>query len=113
MSRWRWAGSSLGGRTRPSRWHRRRRARTLHLGHLRRAAGRIAGGSRCASFRATSDPAAAVTECASGRELAAGGFGDDVAIAVEIDASSTVPVLAGGAFTAAENAVDPVGRVEP
>jgi 2-phosphosulfolactate phosphatase len=67
----------------------------------------------CATFQATPDPAAAVSDCASGRELATGGFADDVAIAVEIDASRTVPVLTDGAFTAAENALDPVGRVEP
>jgi 2-phosphosulfolactate phosphatase len=67
----------------------------------------------CATFQATPDPAAAVTGCASGRELAAGGFAEDVAIAVEMDASGAVPVLTDGAFTAAENALDPVGRVEP
>lgn len=67
----------------------------------------------CATFQATPDPAAAVTDCASGRELATGGFADDVAVAVEIDASGAVPVLTDGAFTAAGNALDPVGRVEP
>jgi 2-phosphosulfolactate phosphatase len=66
----------------------------------------------CATFQATPDPAAAVADCASGRELTTGGFADDVAIAVEIDASGAVPVLSDGAFTAAENALDPVGRVE-
>ena len=54
-----------------------------------------------ACFEATADVAAAVSGCASGRELIEGGFGDDVAIAVEIDACRLVPVLAGGAFTAA------------
>ncbi|MFE3193783.1 2-phosphosulfolactate phosphatase [Nocardia sp. NPDC059240] len=44
------------------------------------------------------DVAATVTDCASGRELAAIGFGADVAAAVEIDSSSSVPVLADGAF---------------
>jgi 2-phosphosulfolactate phosphatase len=53
-----------------------------------------------ACFEATADVAAAVHGCASGRELIEGGFGDDVAIAVEIDACQVVPVLADGAFTA-------------
>jgi 2-phosphosulfolactate phosphatase len=52
-----------------------------------------------ACFEATADVAAAVSGCASGRELIEGGFGDDVAIAVEIDACGLVPVLADGAFT--------------
>jgi 2-phosphosulfolactate phosphatase len=54
-----------------------------------------------ACFEATADVAAAVRGCSSGRELIEGGFGDDVAIAVEIDACLMVPVLADGAFTAA------------
>jgi 2-phosphosulfolactate phosphatase len=54
-----------------------------------------------ACFEATADVAAAVADCDSGRELAEGGYGDDVAIAVEIDAGRLVPVLADGAFTAA------------
>ena len=54
-----------------------------------------------ACFGATVDIAAAVRGCASGRELIEGGFGDDVAIAVEVDACLLVPVLADGAFTAA------------
>jgi 2-phosphosulfolactate phosphatase len=54
-----------------------------------------------ACFEATADVTAAVSGCASGRELIEGGFADDVAIAVEIDACAVVPVLAGGAFTAA------------
>ena len=37
----------------------------------------------------------------SGRELTGGGFGDDVAISVEIDSCYLVPILADGAFTAA------------
>jgi 2-phosphosulfolactate phosphatase len=43
----------------------------------------------------------AVTDCASGRELLAYGFAEDVAIATEIDASTTVPVLTDEAFVAA------------
>ena len=52
-------------------------------------------------FEATADVVAAVSGCASGRELIEGGFGDDVAIAAEIGACLIVPVLAEGAFTAA------------
>lgn len=54
-----------------------------------------------ACFEATADVAAAVSGCASGRELIEGGFGDDVAIAAEIGACPVVPVLADSAFTAA------------
>ena len=54
-----------------------------------------------ACFEATADVAAAVSGCASGRELIEGGFGEDVAIATEIGACLVVPVLTGGAFTAA------------
>lgn len=48
---------------------------------------------------AAGDAAAAVRACSSGRELTATGFADDVAIAVEIDASSVVPALVDGVFT--------------
>lgn len=51
-----------------------------------------------AAFSATSDVRAAVGTSASGRELTAAGFADDVAIAVELDESAIVPVLAAGAF---------------
>jgi 2-phosphosulfolactate phosphatase len=54
-----------------------------------------------ACFEAAADVATAVSGCASGRELTEGGFGDDVAIAAEIDACLMVPVLTDGAFTAA------------
>jgi 2-phosphosulfolactate phosphatase len=54
-----------------------------------------------ACYEAAADPARAVSDCASGRELAAAGFADDVAIATEINSSTVVPVLAGQAFTAA------------
>ena len=53
-----------------------------------------------AAFRGTPDVAAAVRDSASGRELVRTGFADDVAIAVERDASAVVPVLTDGAFTA-------------
>ncbi|MET9021015.1 2-phosphosulfolactate phosphatase [Actinopolymorpha sp. NPDC004070] len=53
------------------------------------------------------DPMAALTDCSSGRELRAGGFAGDIAVAAEVDASASVPLLAEGAFTNA--AVDPDG----
>jgi 2-phosphosulfolactate phosphatase len=42
----------------------------------------------------------ALHDCASGRELVERGWASDVEIAAELDASTTVPVLADGAFTA-------------
>jgi 2-phosphosulfolactate phosphatase len=51
-----------------------------------------------AAYLGTPDVAGAVRECASGRELIRSGFADDVAIAVELDASTVVPVLTNGAF---------------
>ncbi len=44
------------------------------------------------------DVAAALHGCASGQELDAIGFGDDVEIAAEVDVSPVVPVLRDGAF---------------
>ncbi|MFD7507060.1 2-phosphosulfolactate phosphatase [Streptomyces sp. NPDC059850] len=52
-------------------------------------------------FASTSDAGAAVATCASGRELAAGGFAEDVAIAVELGGSAVVPLLSDGAFAPA------------
>ncbi|GIF76365.1 2-phosphosulfolactate phosphatase [Asanoa siamensis] len=52
-------------------------------------------------YKGIDDIARAVVDSASGRELAAQGFAEDVAIAVETDASDAVPVLRDGAFTAA------------
>lgn len=43
----------------------------------------------------------ALRDCASGRELVANGYGADVDIAAEADASTAVPVLADGAFARA------------
>ncbi|WP_194818390.1 hypothetical protein [Nocardia sp. XZ_19_385] len=40
-----------------------------------------------------------IRHCASGQELAAIGFGDDVAVAIELETSKAVPVLVDGAFT--------------
>ncbi|MEU6344418.1 2-phosphosulfolactate phosphatase [Streptomyces sp. NPDC046977] len=59
-------------------------------------------GAAAALWTATPDPAAAVAACASGRELAEGGFPEDVAVATEIDASDAVPLLSGGAFGIAD-----------
>ncbi|ANS67303.1 phosphosulfolactate phosphohydrolase-like enzyme [Streptomyces lincolnensis] len=54
------------------------------------------------AFRHTEDIKAALTACASGRELIEGGFPEDVTVAAEFDASPTVPVLTNGeAFTPA------------
>lgn len=44
---------------------------------------------------------AAIQGCASGRELAGSGFGQDVEVAVEVGASDVVPVLDKGVFAAA------------
>ncbi|MBF6465929.1 2-phosphosulfolactate phosphatase [Nocardia beijingensis] len=44
------------------------------------------------------DVAALIRDCSSGRELAGGGFAQDVAVATEIERSQVVPVLTDGAF---------------
>ncbi|MGW6389242.1 2-phosphosulfolactate phosphatase [Streptomyces sp. NPDC055103] len=49
-------------------------------------------------WAATEDPVAALHGCDSGRELYEYGFPQDVAVAAEIDSSTTVPVLVDGAF---------------
>jgi 2-phosphosulfolactate phosphatase len=41
--------------------------------------------------------------CAGGRELVAGGFAADVAVAAAYDVSPVVPVLDGDAFVAREH----------
>jgi 2-phosphosulfolactate phosphatase len=51
------------------------------------------------AFRAQADLTKTIVDSASGRELTASGFADDVAIAVEHDASGVVPVLRDGAFS--------------
>ncbi|MGW2559263.1 2-phosphosulfolactate phosphatase [Streptomyces sp. NPDC001514] len=56
-----------------------------------------------AAWDTTADPATVLHRCHSGRELSEGafaGFTADVDIAAEINASTSVPVLADGAFTA-------------
>ncbi|MDN5795145.1 MAG: 2-phosphosulfolactate phosphatase [Intrasporangium sp.] len=43
----------------------------------------------------------ALAMCSSGRELIEQGYAEDVAVAAELDSSTTVPVLTEGAFTSA------------
>jgi len=67
-------------------------------------AGRVLSAEAAAAgvcFEGTRDVVAAVCACASGRELTEGGFGEDVAIAAEVNACGVVPVLTDGAFSAA------------
>jgi 2-phosphosulfolactate phosphatase len=52
-----------------------------------------------ACFEATSDVSSAIRQGGSGQELTGRGFGEDVAIATELDACAVVPVLTDGAFT--------------
>ena len=52
---------------------------------------------------AASDLHDAVIRCSSARELQGSGFGGDVDVALELDASDVVPVMSGGAFRAAAN----------
>jgi 2-phosphosulfolactate phosphatase len=60
-----------------------------------------------AAFRAVeSDISRALHDCASGRELAEGGFVGDVDVAGELDRSDVVPVLSGESF-------GPAGPVRP
>ena len=54
-----------------------------------------------AALAALPDPVAAVRGCVSARVLVERGFAADVDAAVDVDASTTVPVLAGGFFSAA------------
>ncbi|MFF3853135.1 2-phosphosulfolactate phosphatase [Micromonospora sp. NPDC002575] len=54
-----------------------------------------------AALAATPDVPAAVRGCVSGRELAEGGFGGDVEVAVQVGVSGVVPVLRRGVFSAA------------
>jgi len=53
-----------------------------------------------AAYRAAEPVLAqAMRDCASGRELVAGGFAEDVEVAAALDASDVVPVLVGQSFT--------------
>ncbi|MGW5437914.1 2-phosphosulfolactate phosphatase [Nocardia asteroides] len=54
--------------------------------------------SAASTFTAIPDIPALIADCASGRELAAIGFTEDVTLATELDADTTVPVLTDGAF---------------
>lgn len=56
-----------------------------------------AAGAR-ALYEVTQSVPDAVRRCASGVELVRAGFGQDVDVAVEVDASPVVPVLTDGAF---------------
>lgn len=56
-----------------------------------------------AAYEGTDSVPDAVRNSASGVELVVAGFAEDVEVAVDIDASSVVPVLSGGAFRAAED----------
>ncbi|MER6665595.1 2-phosphosulfolactate phosphatase [Amycolatopsis japonica] len=59
--------------------------------------GRLSAEARLAAIAAKAiDIAEALTECSSGRELAAAGHANDVALAAELDTSGTVPVLRNG-----------------
>ncbi|MBB5911606.1 2-phosphosulfolactate phosphatase [Nocardia transvalensis] len=49
-------------------------------------------------YGAVDDVRALVRDCASGRELTAMGFADDVTVATELESSRAVPVLAEGYF---------------
>jgi len=52
-----------------------------------------------AAFRALGrTPAMALAACASGRELSEAGYGEEIAVAAEIDVSRNVPVLSGDSF---------------
>lgn len=71
------------------------------------AAGAAAAHASCA------DVASAVAECASGRELASYGFAEDVAVAVELDASERVPVLVDGEFFSPTPPLPETGGTSP
>ncbi|MBS45978.1 MAG: 2-phosphosulfolactate phosphatase [Nocardioides sp.] len=52
-----------------------------------------------AAWAAVDDLPSALAVCAGGRELAASGFAEDVAVAAEHDVSDVVPVLVDGVFS--------------
>lgn len=85
----------------PARWRSSSPKVRLHRGWF---SGAVATRAR---FQATRDVAAAVAASGSGVELSAGGFAGDVEIATEIDASTAVPPLTGGAFTNAGPRAEP------
>jgi 2-phosphosulfolactate phosphatase len=59
-----------------------------------------AGAARAAYREVAGGLAGALGDCASGRELVGQGFGGDVAVAAQVDASVAVPVLRDGWFAA-------------
>ena len=52
------------------------------------------------TFVATTDVAAAVRSCGSGRQLSVAGFDDDVILAASLDVDRVVPIMRNGAFSA-------------
>jgi 2-phosphosulfolactate phosphatase len=57
--------------------------------------------SAAAAYGAMGEPRIALEQCAGGRELAAYGYPEDVAIAAEADTSDVVPLLTGDRFAPA------------
>ena len=51
-----------------------------------------------AAFRSLGSAVAAMAGCGSGRELAAAGYAEEIAVAAEVDTSDVVPVLTGEVF---------------
>lgn len=63
--------------------------------------------SAVAAYRALADDfAAQLRACASGRELITWGYPDDVEVAAEVNASTSVPVLRGEGFVAGRRPAD-------
>lgn len=60
--------------------------------------------SAAAAYPMTGTATAALDSCASGRELIADGYAEDVAIAAELDGSDVVPLLSGDRFVAVQDA---------
>ncbi len=51
-------------------------------------------------YEGITDVPGLISECASARQLVDMGFGNDVAVATEMDTTTTVPVLIDGKFVA-------------
>jgi 2-phosphosulfolactate phosphatase len=70
---------------------------------VRRGAGDLSveAGAALAAYRSVADDlGSALRDCASGRELRAGGFPGDVAVAAQADATTAVPILINDWFVA-------------
>ena len=70
---------------------------------VRRGAGALSveAGTALTAYRSVADDlASAVRECASGRELQAHGFPEDVVVAAQLGATTAVPILTDGWFVA-------------